>query len=239
MQVKNNVLQNLNSMTKFFTSSIGQKFFMSITGLFLMLFLMVHLTINSLLLFGDGTLFNEAANFMGSNILMEVIEPILALGFILHIIYASYITLKNQMARPQKYKVANKTKASWASKNMYILGGLVFIFLVIHLANFFWKIKFGTVATITYDGGQTELHNVYALVAGLFKGWWWYDVIYIVGAIFLFLHLTHGFWSAFQTIGWDNDKWICRLKVIGYIYAVIIAGGFALIPIYFLIKYVV
>ncbi len=224
-------------MSKFFTSSIGQKFFMSITGLFLMLFLIVHLTINSLLLIGDGSLFNEAANFMSSNIIMKFIEPILALGFILHIIYAGYITLKNQMARPKGYKVSNKTKATWASKNMFVLGGLIFIFLVIHLANFFWKIKFGTVDTIQVN--EKELHDVYGLVAGLFKGWWWYDVLYILGAIFLFLHLTHGFWSAFQTIGWDNDQWISRLKVVSYIYAIVVAGGFAAIPVYFLIKYIV
>ena len=204
-----------------------------------MIFLKVHLILNSLLLFGDGELFNQAANFMSSNPIMKIVEPILALGFILHIFYASFITLKNQKARPQKYKVASKTKASWASKNMYILGGLVLIFLVIHLANFFWKVKFGTVAAISYDGGQTELHDVYGLVAGLFKVWWWYDALYIAGAILLFLHLTHGFWSAFQTIGWDNDKWICRLKTIAYIYATIIAGGFAFIPLYFLIKYIV
>ena len=202
-----------------------------------MLFLIVHLTINSLLLFGDGTLFNQAANFMGSNPVMKVIEPILALGFILHIIYAAYITLKNMKARPKGYKVTTKTKASWASKNMFVLGTLIFIFLVIHLANFFWKVKFGTIETIMVEG--KELHDVYALVAGLFKGWWWYDVIYIVGVIFLFLHLTHGFWSAFQTIGWDNEKWMPRLKVIGYIYSIIICGGFAFIPLYFLIKYAV
>lgn len=226
-------------MSRFLTSSIGQKFFMSITGLFLMMFLLVHLTINSLLLFGDGELFNIAADFMGSNPVMKVVEPILALGFVIHILYASYITLKNLNARPQSYKVANKTKASWASKNMYILGGLIFIFLVIHLTNFFWKIKFGTVSSISYNGGETELHDVYSLVTGLFKSWWWYDAIYILGAIFLFLHLTHGFWSAFQTIGWDNDKWINRLKVVAYIYAVIVAGGFAFIPLFFLLKYVV
>ena len=94
-------------MSKFFTSSIGQKFFMSITGLFLMMFLMVHLTVNSLLLFGDGELFNRAANFMGSNPVMKVIEPILALGFILHIIYAGYITLKNQMQQKLTRNLTN------------------------------------------------------------------------------------------------------------------------------------
>jgi succinate dehydrogenase / fumarate reductase cytochrome b subunit len=202
-----------------------------------MLFLMVHLTINSLLLIGDGTLFNQAANFMSSNVLMKIIEPVLALGFILHIFYATYITIKNQKARPQGYKVTNKAKASWASKNMFVLGGFVFLFLVIHIANFFWKVKFGTVASVTIEG--QELHDIYALVAGLFKGWWWYDVLYMAGAIFLFLHLTHGFWSAFQTIGWNNEKWLCRFKIIGYVYSVIIAGGFFIIPLYFLLKYVV
>ncbi|MGE0090660.1 MAG: succinate dehydrogenase cytochrome b subunit [Bacteroidales bacterium] len=226
-------------MSKFFTSSIGQKFFMSITGLFLMMFLLVHLTINSLLLFGDGELFNIAANFMSSNPIMKVIEPVLAIGFILHIFYASYITLKNMMARPFKYKVANKTEVSWAAKNMYILGGLIFIFLVIHLSNFFWKVKFGTISIISYDGGETELHDVYNLVAGLFKTWWWYDVIYILGAVFLFLHLTHGFWSAFQTIGWDNDMWIKRLRVLAYVFAIIVAGGFAFIPLFFMLKYAI
>ena len=224
-------------MSKFFTSSIGQKFFMSITGLFLMMFLCVHLIINSLLLFGDGELFNEAANFMSSNPLMKVIEPVLALGFIVHIIYASYITIKNQMARPQGYKVTSKTKTSWASKNMFILGGLVLVFLIIHLANFFWKIKFGIVPTI-HVGGK-ELHDVYGLVAGLFKGCLLYNVLYILGAVFLFFHLTHGFWSAFQTIGLNNEKWICRLKTISYIYAIIIAGGFTIIPLYFILKYFV
>lgn len=202
-----------------------------------MMFLCVHLTVNSLLLFGDGELFNIAANWMSSNPIMKVIEPILAIGFILHIIYAVYITLKNQKARPQGYKVTSKTEASWASKNMFVLGGLILVFLVIHLANFFWKVKFGTVAAVMVDG--EELHDVYSLVAGLFKGWWWYDVLYILGAILLFFHLTHGFWSAFQTIGWNNQTWLCRLKTISYIYAIIVAGGFALIPLIFLFKYVV
>jgi len=219
-------------MSKFFSSSIGQKFFMSITGFFLMSFLLVHLTINMFLVVGDGELFNRAAHFMSSNPVMHVIEPILALGFILHIIYGAYITLKNQKARPVKYKVSNmQVSSSWTSRNMFILGGLVLIFLVIHLANFFWKIKFGELATITYEG--EVMTNTYGLVAGLFINWWWYDLIYVLGAIFLGLHLTHGFWSAFHTIGWNNTKWIKRFKAIGLIYAIIVAGGFIFIPLYF------
>jgi len=221
-------------MSKFFTSSIGQKFFMSITGVFLILFLMVHLTLNSLLLFGDGELFNKAATFMGANPLMKIIEPILAIGFIIHIFYATFITLKNQYARPIKYKkIDRRQSTSLASRNMYILGALLFIFLVLHLSNFFWKIKFGTIETITYDG--TEFHNIYAMVSGLFIKYLWYDIFYIIGATLLGFHLSHGFWSAFQTIGFNNDIWIIRLKFIANIFAIIIAAGFSIIPIYFFV----
>ena len=219
-------------MSKFFTSSIGQKFFVSITGLFLMMFLCVHLTVNATMLFGDGELYNRASHFMGTNPIMKIVEPILALGFLVHILYASYITLKNQKARPVKYKVSTKTGTPWASRNMYILGGLILVFLVLHLSQFFWKVKFGHVDTIMVDG--VEMENLYALVAGLFINWWYYDVIYILGAVLLGLHLVHGFWSAFQSLGWDNDKWINRLKWIARIYAIIIAGGFIVIPLFFL-----
>ncbi len=201
-----------------------------------MLFLIVHLTANSFLLFGDGELFNRTAAFMGSNPIMKIIEPILALGFILHIFYASFITLKNQFARPIKYKVIDRQQSSsLASRNMYILGSLILIFLVIHLANFFWKIKFGTVDTIIYDG--TEFHNIYAMISSLFINYLWYDILYVLGAILLGFHLSHGFWSAFQTIGFNNDKWLKRLKIIANIFAIIIGVGFAIIPIYFYATY--
>ena len=222
-------------MSNFFTSSIGKKFIMSVTGIFLMLFLIVHLTVNSLLMVGSDT-FNEAAHFMVTNPFIRVVEPILALGFIIHIIYSAIITLQNQQARPVKFSVKNRRGASsWTSRNMFIFGGLIFIFLVIHLINFYWKVRFGEIGTTTIDG--VEMENVYALVSELFINWWWYDLIYVLGAVFLGLHLSHGFWSAFQTLGWDNDKWIIRLKRIGYIFSIIIAGGFATIPLYFLIKF--
>jgi len=219
-------------MSKFFSSSVGQKFFMSITGFFLMSFLLVHLTVNMFLVVGDGELFNRAAHFMSTNSVMHILEPVLAIGFLLHIIYGAYITMKNKKARPVAYKTSRMQGSSaWASRNMFILGLLVLVFLIIHLANFFWHIKFGEVPTIVYEG--ESMKNVYDLVAGLFINWWWYDLIYVLGAILLGLHLTHGFWSAFQTIGWNNTKWLNRLKVVSYLYALIIAGGFAFIPLYF------
>jgi succinate dehydrogenase / fumarate reductase, cytochrome b subunit len=222
-------------MSIFLASSIGKKLFMSITGLFLVTFLLVHLVLNLLLLFDEtGELFNVAANFMATNTFMHILEPVLALGLILHIIYATYITLQNQKSRPVAYKTVNqKDSSSWASRNMYILGGLVFVFLVIHIINFFYKIKFGEISSVEIDG--IEMHNSYELVSGLF-GYWYFSAIYIIGAILLGLHLSHGFWSGFQTLGLSNDIWRKRLNVIGKFYAVIIAFGFAIIPLFFLIK---
>jgi len=117
---------------------------------------------------------------------------------------------------------------------MFILGGLVLIFLVIHLSNFFWKVKFGHLDTVMVNG--TEMENLYALVSGLFVNYTWYGVLYILGAIFLGLHLSHGFWAAFQSLGWDNDLWRKRLKAIAYIFAVVMTAGFTVIPLFFMLS---
>ncbi|MGM0530997.1 MAG: succinate dehydrogenase cytochrome b subunit [Bacteroidota bacterium] len=221
-------------MSSFFTSSVGKKFIMSVTGIFLILFLIVHLTVNSFLLVGSDA-FNEAAHFMATNPVIVVIEPLLALGFIVHIIYSVYLTLQNQRSRPMHYKKVDRySSTTWPSRNMFILGGFILIYLVIHLSNFFWKAKFGHVDTVMVNG--TEMQDLYGLVSTLFKNWWWYDLIYILGALFLALHLSHGFWAAFQSLGWNNDKWRLRLKRIAYVFAVIMGVGFSIIPIYFLIS---
>jgi succinate dehydrogenase / fumarate reductase cytochrome b subunit len=221
-------------MGNFFTSSIGKKVVMSLSGIFLMLFLVVHLVINAFLMIGDGELYNQAAHFMVSNPVMKVIEPILGLGFIIHILYSITLTIQNMKARPVNYKKVDQSKAStWTSRNMFVLGGLILIFLVIHIVNFFYKLKFGEVDMITYDG--VAMHDSYALVAGLFKSMWYYCVFYILGAVFLGLHLQHAFQSAFQTLGLNNHIWGKRLIVIGNIYAFVIGFGFAIIPVFFLI----
>ncbi len=218
-------------MGNIFSSSIGRKLIMSISGLFLLLFLSLHLFLNSLLLVGPDA-FNFAANFMSTNPLIRIMEPVLAAGFIIHIIYATILTLKNQAARPQNYKNVDQSKASaWSSRNMYILGFTLLLFLVMHMANFFWKIKFGEVPSVMVDG--VEMHDTYTLVTSLFLTYKWINALYIAGAIALGLHLSHGFWSAFQTIGWNNAVWMFRLKVIAYTFAVIIAGGYSVISLYF------
>jgi succinate dehydrogenase / fumarate reductase cytochrome b subunit len=226
-------------MSGFFKSSVGQKFLMSITGLFLVIFLLVHLTANMFLLAGSD-MYNIATHFMDTNPIIQIMQPILALGFIVHMIYASILTLQNQKARPEKYnKFEQGHSSTWASRNMFVLGSLIFIFLVMHIINFFWKLKFSgsdLLAEVDVDGQKLE--NAYALVTGLFQDSGMgliYSILYILGAFFLGLHLQHAFWSAFQTLGWSNTIWRKRLEIVGNIYALLIACGFAIIPLYFLI----
>jgi len=218
-------------MGNIFSSSIGKKLVMSISGLFLITFLSLHLFLNSLLLVSADA-FNFAANFMSTNPLIRIMEPVLALGFIIHIVYATMLTLSNQAARPLGYKNVDQSKAStWSSRNMYVLGFALLSFLVMHVANFFWKIKFGEVPSVMVDG--VEMHDTYALVTSLFLTYKWINGVYLAGALALGFHLSHGFWSAFQTIGWNSSVWMKRLQVISYLFAILIAGGYSCISLYF------
>ena len=226
-------------MSNFLTSSIGKKMLLSISVLFLIAFLCVHLALNLLLIVDNsGELFNIGAHFMATNPIIKIVEPILAIGFIFHIVLASILTLQNRGARPIKYDRRSQAgNCTWSSRNMYILGALVLIFLVIHLWNFWWNIKFPSLGTplaeTIVDGVKME--NTYALVAGLFQSSVIYCLLYILGGIFLGLHLTHGFWSAFQSIGFSNQIWRKRLECVAKIFAFIIAAGFSIIPLYFML----
>jgi succinate dehydrogenase / fumarate reductase cytochrome b subunit len=232
------------SKGSFLSASIGRKFFMSITGLFLITFIIVHMSINLLLIFDDsGDLFNIAANFMATNPLIKVMEPVLALGFLVHIVWSVAITIQNMRARPVGYnKTSQSVNATWASRNMFILGGLVLVFLGLHLFNFWWKIKVVgdpllEHITVMQGGIPTEMENTYLLVSTLFKESIIYCLIYIAGGILLGLHVTHGFWSAFQTIGLNNQIWRKRFYVLANIIGWVFAIGFSVIPLYFMIKF--
>jgi succinate dehydrogenase / fumarate reductase cytochrome b subunit len=220
-------------MSKFLLASIGRKFMMSITGLFLLVFIAVHLGINLLLIFDDsGELFNQGAHFMATNPLIKIMEPLLGLGFIVHIIWSFFLEFQNWKARPVKYNKQNLSGASsWASRNMLILGALVLVFLVMHIINFFWVIKFNPAKLESLSNGE------YELVAGLFKDSVIYCIFYILGGVLLGIHLSHGFWSAFQTLGLNNKHWMARWQFIGKLYAILVAVGFSVIPLYFLIKF--
>ncbi len=227
-------------MSKFFTASIGRKFLMGITGLFLMLFIIVHLTINLLLIFDDsGDLFNKGAHFMATNPAVKIMEPLLGIGFLIHIIWSFLISWENWKARPVKYNKQDLSNASsWASRNMLILGLLVLVFLVIHIVNFYWKIKVtGSPLLAETNIGGEMVENTYNLVSSLFIGSWLYSLLYVLGGLLLGLHVMHGFWSSFQTLGLNNTLWMSRLQIAAKIYAILIAVGFSIIPLYFVIKF--
>jgi succinate dehydrogenase / fumarate reductase cytochrome b subunit len=212
---------------------------MSITGLFLISFLCIHLTLNLFLTFDDsGQLFNLAAHFMATNPLIRIMEPILAIGFVVHIIWSGLITLENMRARPQKYASGDQLLKWWKpAKNMFILGAMILVFLVIHITNFYIKMKWtGDPLLKEVIVGGVEMHNAYALVSNLFLSRV-YDLLYIAGGILVGLHISHGFWSAFQTIGFTNQIWLRRLKFLAVAVGIIFAAGFSYIPIYFMIKF--
>ena len=227
-------------MSNFLSASIGRKVFMSLTGLFLISFLSLHLTLNLLLIFDDtGVLFNQAAYFMATNPMIKIMEPILALGFIIHIIWAGWITLDNMRARPQGYASGDQLLKWWApSKNMFILGGMILVFLILHIFNFWVKLKLTGDPTLSKPTGTgIEMHNTYELVKTLFVNFPLYDVLYVIGGILVGLHISHGFWSAFQTIGLSNINWMKRLKCLANLIGIVFAIGFCAIPIYFLLKF--
>lgn len=220
-------------MANIFTSSIGKKLIMSISGLFLILFLLLHLTINLFSVidtfngeFGAAEgLFQLGCDFMALPI-VTIMVPILAFGFIIHILYAFILTLRNINTRGgyKRYEVASKAKAdSWASQNMIVLGIIVLGILVFHLTHFWADMQLKE-----FMGSEAE--NPYLLLTSTF-GHWYNVLIYVVWFGALWFHLTHGFWSAFQTIGWNNMKWIGRLKVISYVFATLIFVGFAAVAI--------
>lgn len=226
-------------MNNFFSVLPGRKFLMGVTGLFLILFIAVHLTINLLLIFDDtGVLFNSAVYFMGTNRIVKILEPLFGLGFFIHILWSFYLEYHNYRARPAVYnKKKFNIKNTWASRNMLIIGLLVLFFLVIHIMNFFWVINFnpGVLQKVTIGG--VEMKDSYTLVADLFKNSITYDILYILAGILLGLHLSHGFWSAFQTLGLTQKHRLNRLQLLSRIYAIIVAAGFSVIPLYFLFKF--
>lgn len=219
-------------MGSFINSSIGKKFLISITGLFLISFLAVHLATN-LFLFAGQESYNLAAHFMATDKVVGFLEPLLAAGFLLHIVLTIFLTMTNQNVRPHKFSMVDQRKtSSWPSRNMFVLGGLILIFLILHLSNFWYKMKFGEMDYILYD--DIMVQDAYSLVTGKFIIWW-YVLLYVAGAVFLGMHLIHGFQSAFLTLGLYNEIWRGRLMLVGAIYAIVIASGFSVIPVYFLI----
>lgn len=215
-------------MANIFTSSIGKKLIMSITGAFLILFLTFHMIMNGALVFSDEA-YDAIVNFLGANWYALVGTVILAAGVAFHFIYAIILTLRNRKARGTiRYAVAKKEPGvEWTSKNMFVLGLIIILGLVLHLYNFWYNMQWveingehiNSLGLSPKDGAQM-VRDLFAQPC--------YVVIYIIWLLGLWFHLTHGVWSMLQTVGWNSKVWMKRLKCISYIVATIIVAGFIL-----------
>ena len=221
-------------MANFLTSSIGKKFIQSVSGAFLIIFLLLHGTINFFSVIdslygvfgkvaddavrfstGDGW-FQLGCDFMSTPVI-DIMVPILALGFLIHIAYGIWLSVENYTKRGglKRYEVASKAKNdSWSAKNMAVLGVVILGFLCFHLTHFWAKMQLQE-----FLGAEAE--NPYYLLIATCRNWW-VLALYIIWFFFIWLHLNHGFWSMFQTIGWNNKKWLPRLKVIGIVVSTLI-----------------
>jgi succinate dehydrogenase / fumarate reductase cytochrome b subunit len=208
------------------TSTIGRKLVMSLTGLFLIIFLVVHLAGNFQLLADDGGLaFNAYAKFMTSNPIIKFTSYGLYAFILIHIIMSIALVIKNKKARPVGYdKVKGSANSSFSSRNMGILGFIIFVFLVIHLRNFWYEMHWGSIPID--EAGNKDL---YAVVNAAFSEWW-YVALYVVCMVGLAFHLSHGFSSAFQTLGVNHRKYTPFIKKLGIVYAILIPAAFASIP---------
>jgi succinate dehydrogenase / fumarate reductase cytochrome b subunit len=208
-------------------SSIVRKFIMALSGLFLIIFLITHLVINSLTLASSKDLFNEAAHFMATNPIIYAMQYVLALGFIIHIGMGIKLTIQNKRARSQDYvynKMSKNTDLS--SRSMIVSGGLVIVFLALHLRDYFYQMKF-----VGLPEGTTD----YDLVVNLFTNPY-YTAVYVIAFIVLGIHLNHGFKSAFQSMGANHKKYNPLIKIVSTAYSIVIALGFSTIAIFHFIN---
>ncbi len=202
------------------TSSVGRKVVMSLTGLFLILFLTFHVLMNAVAIISLDA-YEAVCEFLGANWYALVGTAILAAGFVIHIIYAFWLTLQNRKARGNdRYEVSKKpASVEWASQNMLVLGIIVVVFLLIHLVNFWAKMQLPEILDQYAMTGGEALKATFGQV--------WLLPLYLIGFVAIWFHITHGFWSAFQTLGTTNEKWICRWKCIGWWWATIVMVLFA------------
>ncbi len=213
-------------------SSITKKVWMSLLGSFLLIFLVVHLSINLCLLRDDGgRWFNDAAHFMGTNYVVKVLEVVLFAGIILHIVLGIILQVQNWMSRPVRYAVSNRSVTPFLSKYMIYTGGIVLVFMIIHFLNFYF-IKLGWVSNPNlFPDGEP---NFYVIARELFVIPQ-YSVLYIVLFVALGFHLFHAFESAFQSLGLNHKSYTPAIELAAKIYAVVIPLGFIIIPVYFLL----
>lgn len=211
---------------------------MALTGLFLISFLVVHVGLNScvfndLPIFNpddDGSMFNRAAFYMGNSLVIRIMEIGLFAGFILHIIQGYAVELKNRSRRKQGYKVDLGNRGStWMSRSMAVLGTLIFLYLVLHVSQFWIPSRITQNVPQEHYNGK-EMHNMFLLMYDTFQQGW-VVIVYLIGVGALLFHLLHGFHAAFRSVGVHNKKYLSLLKGLGYGFSVTVCLLFALMPI--------
>ena len=214
------------------SSSVGRKVLMALSGFFLLFFLAQHFVINLLSVVSEDT-FNEVSHFMGTNSLVQfVLQPVLIFGVLFHLGMGMYLESKNRAARPIKYAMDKPSENSnWMSRNMIITGIMIMLFLGLHFFDFWFpeiNIKYikGDMSGL-HDGEYRyweELHHKFHDI--------WRVIIYCISFVFLGLHLAHGFQSAFQSAGFNHNKYTPLIKKLGILYAILIPLGFIFIALF-------
>lgn len=218
----------MNWFTNLFTSSIGKKLIMSLTGLFLISFLIIHCTINAMIFYNDGGVtFSHWGHFMGTNPIIRLMEIGLVLGFLFHIVDGFILLRQNRKARPVRYaKVTQPHNTTWYSLSMGLLGTLILIFLIIHSSHF-WIPNRVSQGLTNWEEGELDL---YAKMLVTFQEPW-IVIVYVLGCFSLFWHLLHGFRSSFQTLGLNHLKYNGLIGFVGTAFAIIVPIIFALMPV--------
>lgn len=224
----------------FFTSAVGRKLVMALTGLFLISFLLVHVGLNSCIFYDlpvfdptdNGSMFNRAAHFMGASFVIRLMEIGLFAFLLLHIVQGYAVEAKNRGSRAQGYaKDLGNRGSKWYSRSMALLGTLILLFLIMHISHFWVPSRIThNLESAVYRNGSVETHNLFLRMYEVFQNPL-IVILYLLGVISLAYHLFHGFQSAFRTIGVHNKKYLGLLKSLGYGFTIIICILFALMPI--------
>ncbi len=224
----------MNWLTSFLTSSIGRKLIMSLTGLFLILFLVVHLLGNLQLLLDDGgAAFNLYTKKMTTDPIIKTISYVLYASILIHAFQGWLIWRKNKNARGNKGYAINVIRGSSqtakVAKNMGWIGTIIFVFILIHLYQFWFQMKIGNVAMVEIDGEKVK--NLYTIVYESYTNLG-FVIFYVVSMVVIGYHLYHGFQSAFQTLGINHKKYTPFIKGLGVVYSIVVPLGFAIIPVF-------
>jgi succinate dehydrogenase / fumarate reductase cytochrome b subunit len=217
--------------SELFTSSVGKKFVMGLTGISLIAFLVVHVGINACIWAGDGgEMFNKAANFMGSTVVIRILEVGLFAGIFLHLIQGLILEFQNRKKRSVGYQVPMGNKGSkWYSRSMGLLGTIILLFLIIHWKQFWIPSRFLDVPEATY-GSNAPIHDLFSVMKDTFTQPW-VVIVYVLACISLAYHLLHGFQSAFRSLGVYNNRYLRLINGVGIGFSIIVPLAFAMMPI--------